>query len=680
MPGRQWATGMDARKSIGRYQVTRWLAAGAMGEIYKAQDPLFDRPVAIKTVRRELIERGDAETWLARFQHEVRAAGRLLHPNIVAAYDCGDADGTPFLVMEYVEGESLDRVLQRSGRLGLDEALVVITQTLSALDFAHARGVIHRDIKPANILRAKDGSVKITDFGVAHIAESNLTSTGAVLGTLSYMAPEQLNGQRVDQRADIFAAGVVLFELLGGAKPFAGNSLGERLLNMEQRGPADIRELNTGVPPVLKRAIETALAFDPDRRFVGAAAFSRAIAEASIAPAAPAAPGPSDKATVAVAPAAAASPGRAAPTFGVAAADPAPNSSATPEAVARQPRPLRGRATGLTTATIAIAVAIAAGYLFWPGPASTPAPLVAVTPTPAPRAPAPTPIPAAVPAPAPAPPIQAGPKPGEAFRDCPDCPEMVWLPAGRFMMGTEPAETTREGVPDEIAKSERPRHPVSVRAAFAIGRYHVTRGEYGRFAAATGRNGEIGCYISTDSNSELDPAKSWRDPGFPQTDRDPVVCVSWEDAKAYAAWLSQVTGKAYRLPTETEWEYAARGGTTTARYWGDAIGAGNANCDGCGSRWDNKSTSPVGSFRPNPFGLYDMLGDAWQWTADCWNKSYANAPSDSSIALASGECGRRMGRGGSWFSGPRFVRAGNRYGRVIGDRIYYAGFRVARAQ
>jgi formylglycine-generating enzyme required for sulfatase activity len=272
----------------------------------------------------------------------------------------------------------------------------------------------------------------------------------------------------------------------------------------------------------------------------------------------------------------------------------------------------------------------------------------------------------------------AAPKPGDSFRDCPDCPEMVWLPAGRFMMGTEPAETTRQGVPDSIAKMERPRHPVTVKAIFAVGRYHVTRAEYGRFAAATGRSGDAGCSSWIRSQLDFHAAESWRDPWFEQTDRDPVVCVNWDDAKAYVAWLAEITGKSYRLPTEAEWEYAARAGTMTARYWGDAIGAGNANCDGCGSKWDGKSTSPVGSFRPNRFGLYDMLGNAWQWTEDCWNDNYTNAPSDASIALTSGDCLGRVVRGGAWYDHPWLVRAGNRSSGDAGIRGDNAGFRVAR--
>jgi serine/threonine-protein kinase len=234
---------MEASKSIGRYRIQRWLTSGAMGDIYEAHDPVIDRRVAIKTVRRDLIERGDAELWLDRFRNEARAAGRLLHPNIVTVLDCGEEGGTPFLAMEYVEGEGVDSMLKRSGRLDCLQAVSIIMQTLSALDFAHANGVIHRDIKPSNILVTKTGLVKLADFGIAHIEASDLTGEGMVLGTPSYMAPEQLAGRPVDQRADLFSAGAVLFELLSGVKPFHGSSLGQSMLHVELYLPAQPRGL-----------------------------------------------------------------------------------------------------------------------------------------------------------------------------------------------------------------------------------------------------------------------------------------------------------------------------------------------------------------------------------------------------------------------------------------------------
>jgi formylglycine-generating enzyme required for sulfatase activity len=243
------------------------------------------------------------------------------------------------------------------------------------------------------------------------------------------------------------------------------------------------------------------------------------------------------------------------------------------------------------------------------------------------------------------------PQIGEGFRDCADCPEVVMLPAGDFEMG------------DTTSLYSQPVHHVRVGQPFALAKYPVTRGEYARFVQATGRTAPPSL-------------------GFPQSDRDPVVNVSWYDAKAYVAWLSRTTGKGYRLPTEAEWEYAARARTTTAYYWGDQVRSGQANCNGCGSLWDDTSTSPVGSFVPNGFGLYDMAGNVWQWVEDCPTRNYDNAPSDSSTLASSGNCDRRVVRGGSWDYVAKYARAGYRYGDGGGPDRHYdnTGFRVARTQ
>jgi formylglycine-generating enzyme required for sulfatase activity len=181
-------------------------------------------------------------------------------------------------------------------------------------------------------------------------------------------------------------------------------------------------------------------------------------------------------------------------------------------------------------------------------------------------------------------------------------------------------------------------------------------------------------------------------PGGVEPPRWPAVCLNWYDAQAYVAWLNaKVRGRLaaasggdgpYRLPSEAEWEYAARAGTTTARWWGDAIGSGNANCNGCGSKWDGRELAPVGSLAANSFGLYDMLGNVWQWTNDCWNESYVGAPGDGS-AWTSGDCSKRVLRGGSWSNAPEFVRAATRSRADAAGRdanySSYAGFHVARA-
>ncbi|MGE5270382.1 MAG: serine/threonine-protein kinase [Thiohalocapsa sp.] len=269
---------MQTSSSIGRYAIKRWITSGAMGDIYEAYDPVMERQVALKVLRRELTARDDANAWLERFRQEARAAGRLLHPNIVTLLDYGEQDDLPFLAMEYIEGESLDVTLKRSGRFSVSTAVAIIVQALGALEFAHSHYVIHRDVKPSNILLAKNGIAKITDFGIAHIEASELTGPGDVIGTPSYMAPEQLAGKPVELRADLFSAAAVLFD---GVKPFQGGSLAESLLHMEQRGPSDLSRLNPEVPSALKGVIETALSYDPGRRYASAAEFSHAIAAAA---------------------------------------------------------------------------------------------------------------------------------------------------------------------------------------------------------------------------------------------------------------------------------------------------------------------------------------------------------------------------------------------------------------
>jgi len=264
---------------------------------------------------------------------------------------------------------------------------------------------------------------------------------------------------------------------------------------------------------------------------------------------------------------------------------------------------------------------------------------------------------------------------GEAqeIKDCPDCVTLVVIPAGKFEMGSPADEPGR-------FDAEGPRHTVSIKS-FALSKYPVTGGEFLKFLEATG-------YQPLPCNTAL--GLVWHSPGkgiaYAPTDTQspqwPATCLSWKDAQAYIAWMNGKTKKSYRLPSEAEWEYAARAGTDTSRWWGAQIGTNNANCAGCGSPWDATTIAPVGSFAPNPFGLYDMLGNVWQWVEDCWNESYAGAPTDGS-AWKSGTCEKRVMRGGSWSNLPVFVRAAARSrGDADGkdfDYSSYAGFRIARS-
>jgi len=269
---------------------------------------------------------------------------------------------------------------------------------------------------------------------------------------------------------------------------------------------------------------------------------------------------------------------------------------------------------------------------------------------------------------------------------------MVMIPGGRFVMGAAAGEEDRENLHEAFRNRSRPQRAVAVTSFFA-GRFEVTRGQYRAFAEATGRK-DHGCFLWTGAAFALDPTKGWRDPGFVQDDTHPAACVSWEDASAYVTWLSQKTGRTYRLLTEAEWEYAARAGTTTARYWGDDIGMACGYANGAdlstrarvpGARdWDiaecddrHAHTAPVGRFPANAFGLHDTLGNVAEWTQDCWNADYASVPTDGSAA-SSGDCFLRSVRGGSWEDAPVGVRAAYRVGSPVVIRVYTRGFRVAR--
>ena len=245
---------------------------------------------------------------------------------------------------------------------------------------------------------------------------------------------------------------------------------------------------------------------------------------------------------------------------------------------------------------------------------------------------------------------------GAAFRDCPECPEMVpemvVVPAGSFTMRSPASEEGR-------SDGEDPVHRVTIEAPFVVGKYAVTFSEWDACVSAGGCQG----YRPDDAGWDCGAR--------------PAINVSWNDAKAYVGWLSGKTDKEYRLLSESEWEYAARAGTTTRYWWGNDIDRNRANCDGCGSRWDNEKTAPVGSFAANGFGLHDMHGNVWEWVEDCWNGSYAGAPSDGS-AWESGDCSQRVLRGGAWNNNPRNLRAAFRTKQDTGVRSNDIGFRVAR--
>jgi formylglycine-generating enzyme required for sulfatase activity len=320
---------------------------------------------------------------------------------------------------------------------------------------------------------------------------------------------------------------------------------------------------------------------------------------------------------------------------------------------AKPPKPVAGRAIGLIAAAAILAVVAWIVINHVPPPATAPAvSSVAV------------------------------PAPGTQIRDCSRCPLMTVLPAGRFKQGTPRAQTGASSI-------EKPEHWVLIGRPVAMSTNPVTVNEFRQFIAATGRDMQ-GC-DAYDGTWKHRPKDSWQDPGFAQTETSPVTCASWNDAEAYARWLSTKTGYRYRLPTASEWEYAARAGGEAAAPWqpngSDACAYANVADQRAGRRYPGWlvfacddgyiNTSPVGSFKSNAFGLNDMLGNVFQWTEDCWNASYTGAPTDGS-ARTDGDCAERELRGGSWFSSPTYVRANYRNHFGAAYRANSVGFRVVR--
>ncbi|MDX1389411.1 MAG: serine/threonine-protein kinase, partial [Acidobacteriota bacterium] len=268
-------------RTLGRYRIERELGRGSMGQVFLAYDPDIQRRVAIKTISIFASlpedERADAR---ARFLREIRAAGRLLHPGIITVFDVGEERGLPYLAMEYVQGQTLDQFCKQDRLLPVKSVVEAIARASEALDFAHASGVVHRDIKPANILRTGDASIKIMDFGLAKGPHANLTQDGALLGTPAYMSPEQIRGEVVDGRSDLFSLGVVLYEMLTGEKPFGGESVSSVLYRIVHEEPRNASMVDARVPASLAAFLDRAMAKEIEDRFQTGAEFAQALREA----------------------------------------------------------------------------------------------------------------------------------------------------------------------------------------------------------------------------------------------------------------------------------------------------------------------------------------------------------------------------------------------------------------
>ncbi len=269
---------MEIPRNIGRYDIRGEIGRGAMGVVYLAHDPKIDRRVAIKTVfKLDALPADEAEEMRRRFSREAQAAGRLQHPGIVTIFDVGEHETGYFIAMEYIEGETLEAYTKKENLLPVDAVVDLLAQAGEALDYAHQQHVVHRDIKPANLMLVKDNKLKITDFGLAKNPTTSLTQEGILLGTPNYMSPEQVTGKPVDGRSDLFSLGAVLYEMLTGERPFAGETVTTIMYRIVHESPAELRSFNAAIPPVIGRVVLRALEKEPARRFQTGAEFSRAL-------------------------------------------------------------------------------------------------------------------------------------------------------------------------------------------------------------------------------------------------------------------------------------------------------------------------------------------------------------------------------------------------------------------
>lgn len=688
--------GLMAGQYIGpanrRYRLERLIALGGMGQVWQATDLAthaelgHSAQVALKILSPELTESASHAKLLVQ---EATRARRLAHEHIVRVYDWAQDPATAsyFVIMECLEGEDLESVLAREGALPLARTLALLRPVAEALDYAWERHrLVHRDIKPGNVFVTARDDVKLLDFGIAARARAGgrtVTEAPALSGTPGYRAPEAGAAGVVPARTlDVYSVAVVVHQMLTGiATPASG-------------APARPVGLSDGQ----WQALSSGLAPEPDARPQSVTQLLDLLAAPEVPEAAPEPAAPQAQAADA-----------SSLTAPVAAPVSVPVSVPTPDPAAQlaQDAAERARSAAAAATTQAarqllrerqkreraeedllrrarrealreqlaarrdeeaaktrqaqeeaqrkvLQVKAAAAYL---------AEQERVRTQPAPQQPA---LPAA--------PLTPPTLLRDRFIDGKgEGPELVLLRAGRFQMGSSEHErkiAMASGAQKNWLVREAPQHWVGIARPFAMGRYPVTVGEWRAFAEASGWQ----------PGGEVD----WTAPGFAQSERHPVVGVSWNDARQYVAWLSERTGQRYRLPSEAEWEYACRAGTKTAFSFGDAIDTAKANYDG-NFTWNGgprgeyrRGTTPVDQFAPNPWGLHDMHGNVWEWVQDVMHDNYEGAPLDGSAWETGGERSRRILRGGSWLYNPRYLRSSLRNGFSAARSNGIIGFRVAR--
>ncbi len=701
------------------YVIGEKLGQGGFGITYRGFDLKLHMKVAIKeyypgdlvgrsTDRNTVVlnSREDEELFgegLRTFLKEARTLAQMKHPHLVRVLNYFEMNGTAYLVMDCLEGENLATHLKRQpgGYLPWRAAVELVLPVLDGLRKVHDAGFMHRDIKPDNLYRTDEGLI-LLDFGTARQVTGSHTRSMLVF-TRGYAPYEQYLAGHLNRQGpwtDVYGMAATLYFMLTAQRPPPALDRKQNDLLQQPDLLEPARHFVPELPPALDAALGAALAVEPEQRLQSMAEFKQRL-EAVLAAEERAEPPPPEQ--------------RLEPVL--------PDEEKTvlvplkPRVGEQQPTQSNRR---WRVAVVAVALIGLVGGGAWIGlrfpPKRPESPVVPVMPPsivetpPVVKPPAVEAPPVVKPLAVEAPPVVKPPAvemppvvkpptvempvveaPAAAVIGLSLQPEMAPLPGGCFQMGSPASEKGR-------SEDER-YHRVCVEA-FEIGKYEVTVGEFNRFVSATGyrteaeRNiGEKGCYAwsATEGRWGWREGVDWRQPGYEPSDAHPVVCVSWNDAVAYAVWLSQQTGRSYRLPTEAEWEYAARAGTTSARYWGDdpdracryANVADRTEGPG-GHAWPVKHqcadqhwyAAPVGAFQANAWNLADLLGNAWEWTCSAYDGKYGGAETQ---CAEKGATDSMAVRGGSWFYRPAWARTAHRDRNAPSRRHLDGGFRLARS-
>jgi len=642
--------------TMGKYQILEKIGAGGMGQVFKAFHCSTERIVAIKVI----LGKGKIDPEVVkRFEREVKAAAKLVHSNIITVFDADQADGRIFMVMEYIKGDDLGELLRKKGQLSVSEVVDYILQAAKGLKYAHDQGVIHRDIKPGNILVDSSGNVKIVDMGLAKLENkgdeesiSMLTASASIMGTVDFMSPEQgFSSKNVDGRADIYSLGATLFFLLTRKVMFPGDSAFEKLLAHREAPIPSLYNSRLGISPDLEIAFTKMVAKKVEDRYASMAevisALSRLqteIGENSIAT--------EDLATTNF------ERGSYPETIDVEAVITNKGREGNKETdkhvggktlayisgiLQKAYTPGMLMATGITGLVLLVfLVLLVLMLLLKPGTnvkEEVEAHIAALEKAKQEEA-------------------AKGKRVGlvkskqekepkgkqvglvkskqeEEAKFAAIEKEMVLIPAGKFMMGSPASEKGRN--------DDEKQHEVALTKPYYMGKYEVTQEQW---ESVMGNN----------------PSSRNKGAKFPVTD------VSWNDCQEFIKKLNANTNGGYRLPTEAEWEYACRAGTTTAYSVGDSLSQSDAN-------YDSSNTNLVGSYEPNAFGLYDMHGNVWEWCEDWYGEYPAGAVTDAK-GPATGEL--RVLRGGSFSYLVSKARSSNRNGDAPTYRVVSLGFRLVR--